>query len=140
MIALESLFLWLIRLGGGLLAGWGLLEIVNHCDRPFSPMGVSLGYWCVALLGYLRAGRIAGCLHYSRMAALASVPGGHAVPPVRGRRTSLGRHLDGLLLISVNPLVVFYIRAGHRALRRLGDLGLPGDGYRIRALGAATTR
>ena len=111
MIALESLFLGLVGWGGGLLAGWGLLEIVNHLRPAFFPMGVSLGYWCVALSGICAlGGSLAASIIPAWRATRVSPLEAMAVRPrARSAHFSWGATLIGLLLISVNPLVVFYI-------------------------------
>ena len=140
MIAMESLFLGLIGWGGGLLAGWGLLKIVNHLRPAFFPMGVSLGFWCIALSGICALGRIAGGLRHSRVEGHASQSaGGHGgAPACAVGALLLGRHPDWPAPDLHKPARrVLHSDAGHRALCRLGDFGLPRDGYRIRALGAA---
>jgi putative ABC transport system permease protein len=111
MIAMESLFLGLIGWGGGLLAGWGLLKIVNHLRPAFFPMGVSLGFWCIVLSGVCAlGGSLAASVvpawratHVSPLEAMA------VRPRARSAHFSWGVTLIGLLLISVNPLVVFII-------------------------------
>jgi putative ABC transport system permease protein len=111
MLALESLFLGLIGWAGGLLAGWGLLEIVS-CFRPaLFPMGVSLGFWCIALSGICAlGGSLAASVIPAWRATRVSPLEAMAVRPrARSAHFSWGATLIGLLLISVNPLVVFYI-------------------------------
>ncbi len=111
MIALESLFLGLIGWGGGLLAGWGLLEIVNHLRPAFFPMGVSLGFWCIVLSGICALGGslAASVLPAWRATQVSPLEAMAVRPRARSAHFSWGVTLIGLLLISVNPLVVFYI-------------------------------
>jgi putative ABC transport system permease protein len=111
MIAMESLLLGLIGWAGGLLAGWGLLEIVNHLRPSFFPMGVSLGFWCIALSGICAlGGSLAACIIPAWRATRVSPLEAMAVRPrARSAHFSWGATLIGLLLISVNPLVVFCI-------------------------------
>jgi putative ABC transport system permease protein len=111
MIALESLFLGLIGWGGGLLAGWGLLEIVNHLRPAFFPMGVSLGFWCIVLSGICAlGGSLAASVIPAWRATRVSPLEAMAVRPrARSAHFSWTATVVGLLLISVNPLVVFYI-------------------------------
>ncbi|MGA2064591.1 MAG: FtsX-like permease family protein [Thermoguttaceae bacterium] len=111
MIAMESLFLGLIGWGGGLLAGWGLLEIVSHWRPAFFPLGVSLGFWCIVLSGICAVGgSLAASVIPAWRATRVSPLEAMAVRP-RGRsaRFSWAATVAGVLLISVNPLVVFCI-------------------------------
>ena len=111
MIAMESLFLGLIGWGGGLLAGWGLLEIVNHLRPAFFPMGVSLGFWCIVLSGICAlGGSLAASVIPAWRATRVSPLEAMAVRPrARSAHFSWVATVIGLLLISVNPLVVFCI-------------------------------
>jgi putative ABC transport system permease protein len=111
MIAVESIFLGLVGWGGGLMAGWGLLEFVNRLRPAFFPMGVSLGFWCIALSGICAlGGSIAASVVPAWRATRVSPLEAMAVRPrARSAHVSWGATLLGLLLISVNPLVVFTI-------------------------------
>ena len=111
MIALESLFLGLIGWGGGLLAGWGLLEIVNHVRPAFFPMGVSLGFWCIVLSGICALGGslAASILPAWKATRVSPLEAMTVRPHVKSSHFSWGVTLIGLLLISINPLVVFFI-------------------------------
>jgi putative ABC transport system permease protein len=110
MIALESLFLGLIGWGGGLLAGWGLLKIVNHLRPGFFPLGVSLGFWCIALSGICALGGslAASILPAWKATRVSPLEAMTVRPRARSAHFSWGVTLIGLLLISINPLVVFY--------------------------------
>ena len=94
MIAMESLFLGLIGWGGGLLAGWGLLEIVNHLRPAFFPMGVSLGFWCIVLSGICAlGGSLAASVLPAWRATRRQSAGGHGrAPACAVGALLLGRH------------------------------------------------
>ena len=110
MIVLESLILGLIGWGGGLLAGWGLLRIVTQSRPELFPVGSSLGGWCIAMSGMCSMG---GALAASVMPAWkatrvkpleAMAP--RTPPPTRIPWVAT---IAGLVLISMNPLLVFWI-------------------------------
>ncbi len=111
MIVMESLFLGLVGWGGGLLAGWGLLKIVNHLRPGFFPMGVSLGFWCIVLSGICALGGslAASILPAWKATRVSPLEAMTVCPRARSAHFSWGVTLIGLLLISVNPLVVFCI-------------------------------
>jgi putative ABC transport system permease protein len=108
---MEGLFLGLIGWGGGLLAGWGLLEIVKHWRPAFFPMGVSLGFWCIVLSGMCALGGslAASVLPAWKATRVSPLEAMTVRPRARSAHFSWGVTLIGLLLISVNPLVVFCI-------------------------------
>lgn len=111
MVAAESLLLGLIGWGGGLLAGWGLLTLMARVKPDLLAEGASLGTWCVLLSGACAVG---GSL------AAAVIPAWRAtrVSPLEAmapRRSGSGGRLPwvltlaGLVLVAVNPLVVFFV-------------------------------
>jgi putative ABC transport system permease protein len=111
MVTLESLILGLIGWSGGLLAGWGLLNLMRTLKPETLSEGAELGTWCIVLSGACALG---GSL------AAAIIPAWRAtsVSPLEAMAPRLtdscGRlpgwtFLVGLVLISINPLVVFYI-------------------------------
>lgn len=111
MIAVESLLLGLIGWGGGLLAGSVLLNIMTRMRPDLFPVGSRLGTWCIALSGVCAVG---GALAASIMPAWkatrvkpldAMAP--QSVMPVS--RISVVTTLIGLVLISLNPLLVFWV-------------------------------
>jgi putative ABC transport system permease protein len=111
MIAAESVFLGLIGWGGGVLAGWGLLEIMSRLRPAYFPVGVSLGPWCIALsgicaLGGALAASIIPAWRATRVSPLEAMV---VRPPVRTARLSWGLTILGLALISIQPLVVFWL-------------------------------
>ena len=110
MIVMESLLLGLIGWGGGLLAGWGLLKVVTRSHPDLFPVGSSLGAWCIAMSGVCSMG---GALAASVMPAWkatrvkpleAMAP--QAAPPTRVPWVAT---ILGAALISMNPLLVFWI-------------------------------
>lgn len=111
MVALESLLLGLIGWAGGLLAGWGLLTTMARL-RPDSVLeGASLGGRCVALSGFCALGGsvLASVVPAWRAVRVRPL---EAMAPSRGvgRRPALGVMTAlGLLLIAVNPILVFYV-------------------------------
>ncbi|HEY4310613.1 MAG TPA: ABC transporter permease [Pirellulales bacterium] len=111
MIAIESMLLGLVGWGGGLLAGWGLLELMRMLRPNMFPDGVSLGKWCILLSGACALG---GALAASIMPAwrATNVSPLEAMAPRQqkyGARFSWGATIVGLLLIAVNPLLVFWV-------------------------------
>jgi putative ABC transport system permease protein len=111
MIALESLLLGLIGWCGGLLAGWGLLQLIGVLRPDFFPAGAALGAWCVTLTGVCALG---GAL----LAAIGPAWNATSVRPleamaarsnVRAPRLSRTMLLSGVAFVAVNPLVVFWI-------------------------------
>jgi putative ABC transport system permease protein len=111
MIALESLFLGSIGWAGGLLAGWGLLAIVSHFKPSLFPDGVSLGSWCVGLSGTCALGGslAASVLPAWKVTRVSPLEAMTVRPPAKSGRLSWGVTLASLLLIAINPLVVFTI-------------------------------
>ena len=111
MIAFESLILGLVGWGGGLLAGWGLLEIVRTVRPKLFPEGASLGFWCIALsgicaLGGSLAASILPAWKATRVSALEAMV---VRPRVSSARFAWVATIVGLILISLNPLVVFFV-------------------------------
>jgi putative ABC transport system permease protein len=111
MITLESLFLGLIGWGGGLLAGWGLLTVMTRMRPDLFPVGSRLGIWCIALSGVCAVG---GALAASIMPAWKAT----RVKPLEAMapqpilpvsRISIITTILGLILISLNPLLVFWV-------------------------------
>ena len=111
IIATESVLLGLIGWGGGLLAGWSLLSVMRKLRPETIAENASLGTWCIVLSGLCALG---GSL------AAAITPAWQAthVSPLDAmaprRRLSVGRvsgwaAILGLALVSLNPLLVFYV-------------------------------
>jgi putative ABC transport system permease protein len=111
MVAIESIMLGLIGWGGGLLAGWGLLKLMMKVRPTALSEGASLGVWCVVLSGVCALG---GSLAASVMPAwrATSVSPLEAMAPRRSiysGRLPWVMTIAGLLLVAVNPLVVFVL-------------------------------
>lgn len=110
VIAVEALLLALIGWGGGLLAGWGLIAILARAQTDLFRSGAALGTWCVVLTGLSALG---GALAASVLPAWRAmrVQPLEAMSPHRSLRpglfwtTTLG--IAGLLLIAINPLLVY---------------------------------
>jgi len=111
MITMESLVLAFIGWGGGLAAGWGLLKIMSHSHPDLFCNGASLGTWCIGLTG---ASAFGGALlasvvpawkatKISPMDAFAPTPTSHRF------HLSVISVVLGIILISVNPLLVFVV-------------------------------
>jgi putative ABC transport system permease protein len=114
VIAIESVILALIGWAGGLLAGWGLLAIVGKTQSQ-SSMGMTqgapaLGTWCIILTGISAVG---GALAASILPAwratsvqpLEAMSLQRSIHPSRFLSTVFG--IIGLLLISINPILVY---------------------------------
>jgi putative ABC transport system permease protein len=111
MVTLESLMLGLIGWGGGLLAGAGLLKLMTLLRPESVSEGAALGWWCVILSGLCAVGGSLGASIIPAWRALSVTPLEAMVPR---QRTDSGRlpwslTIVGLILIAVNPLVVFFI-------------------------------
>jgi putative ABC transport system permease protein len=111
MIALESGMLGLIGWGGGLLAGWGLLTVMSRLKPASVAEGASLGFWCILLSGLCALGGSLAAAILPAWRATSVSPLDAMAPRQRthSARFSWVTTVIGLLLISVNPLVVFYI-------------------------------
>lgn len=112
LVFAESLLLALIGWVGGLLAGFGLLQLARWAQPDLFPTGVSLGAWCVSLTGLsalggslaaavLPAWRAARVRPLEAMVPPRPRPHGHAV---------LIAAAIGLLLITINPIAVFVLQ------------------------------
>ena len=117
----------------------GRLGIVGDRGPPAAgplPDGSVAGILVHRALGHLRAGRIAGGFRPSRMEGHArQSAGGHGrAPACAVGALLLGRHRGRPAPDLRQPARrVLHSHAGHGALCRLGDLGLPRDGHWIRA-------
>ncbi|QEH39146.1 FtsX-like permease family protein [Aquisphaera giovannonii] len=111
MVGVEGLLLGLIGWAGGLLAGRGLLSVMARLRPDSVSEGAALGSWCVVLSGLCALG---GSIAASILPAWRAVRVSplEAMAPRRGvdRRAALAAMTAvGLLLIAVNPLLVFYV-------------------------------
>jgi putative ABC transport system permease protein len=110
VIAAESLVLALIGWGGGLAAGYGLLTVVSNAKPDLFRNGASLGAWCVLLTGASAFGAALIASIFPAWQA-TSVQPLEAMSPRRSVRPSMKLSvvvgIVGLLLIAVNPLLVF---------------------------------
>jgi putative ABC transport system permease protein len=110
VVSAESFFLAIIGWGGGLAAGWGLLQVVSNDKPELFGNAPSLGLWCILLTG---ASALGGALAASIFPAwqatgvepLEALSPRHPVRPSMIFAMSLAA--IGLLLISANPLLVF---------------------------------
>ncbi|MCE9554450.1 MAG: ABC transporter permease [Planctomycetes bacterium] len=111
MLVLEGLGLGLIGWGGGLLAGWGLLKLLSRWHPELLEQGAILGTWCILLSGACAfGGALAASLFpawkATRIRPLDAMTVQAKVPE---RRFPWRMTLAGLLLIAVNPLLIFYV-------------------------------
>jgi putative ABC transport system permease protein len=111
MVTLESLILGLIGWGGGLLAGRGLLSVMRTLRPDSISEGASLGWWCVALSGVCALGGSLAASIVPAWRATRVTPLEAMAPRPQGGSAKLRWRLTlaGLVLIAVNPLVVFYL-------------------------------
>jgi len=111
LVVAEGLVLAVIGWVGGLAAGWGLLWLASRSKPDLFTGGASLGGWCVLLSGAcaVGGGLVAsiipawGAARVRPLEAMAPHPAHH-----RKRRMLLLVPV-GLLLIAVNPLLVFVL-------------------------------
>ncbi|MGC4002376.1 MAG: ABC transporter permease [Pirellulales bacterium] len=111
MIFLESLLLGLIGWGGGILAGWALFKIVKAWQPEVIVGDNPLGTWCILLsglcaLGGSMAASILPAWRATRVSPLEAMNPQTATTVAKFSGPAL---ILGLLLISINPLVVFVI-------------------------------
>ncbi|MBN2473111.1 MAG: ABC transporter permease [Pirellulales bacterium] len=109
MIALESLVLATVGWFGGLAAGWGLLWIVAKTQRDDLSGGASLGVWAVVLSAVCAFGGAlaASVLPAWQVARVRPLEAMASRPTARPVRWSAVAAVVGLVLIAVNPLLVF---------------------------------
>ncbi len=112
MIGVESLLLGLLGWLGGLGAGWGMLQLLSLAKPELFSGPVSLGMWCVWLSGVSALG---GALLAAIVPAWQAtrVPPGEVLAPRSSQAPQWVRLLvvavGGLVLLGVNPLLVFVI-------------------------------
>jgi putative ABC transport system permease protein len=111
LIFVEGLVLAVLGWGGGLLAGWILLAIVGQAKPDLFPNGASLGTWCVLLTGASAFGGSLAASIPSAWRAMRISPLAAMVPQERVRfsRLAVWSTIAGLILIAVNPLLVFVL-------------------------------
>jgi putative ABC transport system permease protein len=111
MIAMESVILGFIGWGGGLLAGWGLLEIMKRWKPDLFPVGSSLGWSCVTMsgvcsLGCALAASVVPAWKATRIKPLEGMSM-RGTPPLAG--IPWIATLAGLAMVAINPLLVFWV-------------------------------
>lgn len=112
VIAVEGLLLAAIGWGGGLLAGWGLLNVMKVAKPELFEQGASLGWQCVVLSGICAIG---GTL----LASIAPMWRAINVEPLEAmksssqrfspHRLSLGALVAGIVLILLAPFLAFFV-------------------------------
>jgi putative ABC transport system permease protein len=109
MIAMESLVLAVVGWLGGLAAGWGLLQITAAIQPDLFTKGTGLGTWAVVLSGLCALGgsllaSIPPAWRATRVSPLEAM-----APTTRSQssRPSMAFVVAGLVLIGINPLLVF---------------------------------
>ena len=118
IIVMESLLLGLLGWAGGLVAGWGMLQVLAWAKPELFDGPVSLGTWCIGLSG---ASALGGAMLAAIVPAWQAtrVPPGEVLFPPGTRRPRwvwlLGLTTVGLVLIGVNPLVVFVVQLPEEA-------------------------
>ncbi|WP_082846224.1 ABC transporter permease [Planctomyces sp. SH-PL14] len=111
MIGLESLLLGLVGWCGGLLAGWGLLQLIVSWKPDLFPIGAFLGFWCVFLSGLCAVGGAlaAAIMPAWRATRVHPLEAMAPQPKLPMSRASSFASAVGLVLVAVNPLLVFWI-------------------------------
>ncbi|OWK35814.1 ABC transporter permease [Fimbriiglobus ruber] len=111
MVAIESVMLGLLGWAGGLLAGWGLLKIMARVRPEALAEGAELGTWCVVLSGACALGGslAASILPAWRATSVSPLEAMAPRRPVYSGRLPWVLTVAGLVLIAVNPLVVFFV-------------------------------
>lgn len=111
MIVIESLLLGVIGWGGGLLAGTALLSWTAKSQPESVAIGASLGTWCVLLSGACSVGgglaaAVLPAWKATRVKPLDAMTPQVPHPPAQVPKLAT---LLGLFLVTVNPLLVFYV-------------------------------
>ncbi|HEX2972023.1 MAG TPA: ABC transporter permease, partial [Tepidisphaeraceae bacterium] len=111
LIAAESLVLAIIGWGGGLAAGWGLLGIMRWVKPELFGGGASLGRWCVLLSGACAFGGaiVASVIPAWRATRVNPLDALSQRQAARQNRWPLSSVVAGLVLIAINPLLVFLV-------------------------------
>jgi putative ABC transport system permease protein len=111
MIVFEALLLGLIGWGGGLIAGWAVLEGIRALKPDLFPEGASLGAMCVGLSGACALGGslVASIMPAWRATRISPLDAMSSATAVRG--TGISWHVApfGLLLIAVHPICAFLV-------------------------------
>ncbi|MEW4453019.1 ABC transporter permease [Bremerella sp. JC817] len=111
MLMIESIALGLIGWGGGLLAGWGLLAILRQWHPDMVAPDAMLGTWSIVFSGLCAfGGALAAALlpawKATRIRPLEAMAVQADVPI---RRFPWMLTLGGLILIAINPTLVFLV-------------------------------
>ncbi|PQO38478.1 ABC transporter permease [Blastopirellula marina] len=111
IISVESIVLGLIGWGGGLAAGWILLQMVAWSQPDFLRNGASLGSWSIALSGICAfGGAVAAAIIPAWRATRVSPLEAMAPQPIAlSTKYVWPAVAAGFILIVVNPLLVFYV-------------------------------
>ena len=111
MIAMESLVMGFIGWCGGLAAGWGLLKVISKAHPDLFQNGASLGSWCIWLTGASAfGGALAASIIPAWRATTISPMDAFSPPSTFHRfRLSLVAIVAGIILVIVNPLLVFVV-------------------------------
>ena len=111
MLTFESIGLGLIGWGGGLVSGWGLLKLLNLWHPELLEEGAVLGAWCILLSGACAfGGALAASILPAWQATRVSPLDAMVIQAKSGSHTFPWRAtLAGLLLIAINPTLVFFI-------------------------------
>jgi putative ABC transport system permease protein len=111
IIALESLLLGVLGWAGGLLAGWSLFSLAKQWKPELFQGGEGLGTWCIALSGICSLGGALAAAILPAWRATRVSPLEAMAPAQQTNSTKLGLWgtVIGLILIAVNPLVVFWL-------------------------------
>ncbi len=111
IIAIESLALGMIGWGGGLLAGWTLLRFMSETSPGTSGENAALGSWCIILSGLCSLGGSLTAAIIPAWQATRVSPLDAMSPRRRLKDGGLSwwATLMGLVLIGLNPVLVFYV-------------------------------
>jgi len=111
IIFFESLLLGLLGWAGGLLAGWSLFSLAKSWKPDLFQGGESLGTWCIVLSGICSLGGALAAAVLPAWRATKVSPLDAMAPAQQPNTTKVGlwSTVIGLLLIAVNPLVVFWL-------------------------------
>lgn len=119
LIGLESLLLGVIGWAGGLAAGWGMLKLMQSAQPALFGAGTGLGPWCIILSGVCAFGGALAASVFPAWQAMRITPleamSGRSKAPGISRGLLTGMTISGIVLILINPILIFLVPMQHQS-------------------------